>query len=197
MKLTRRRLILLAIVLPLSVAIYAVQDKFIEDGNFRILQPGTVYRSGQLSVHEWKEVYRKHPFQSVINLRGENDNKVWYQQEQAFVNWKHVEHYDLALSANRAPDITTMETLVEMLRAAPKPVLIHCMQGADRTGLASALYNYAILGQPADEAAKQLSLFYGHFPWLISHTGAMDRAFQAYTQAHPQLTTATNPPQAN
>ena len=186
-KLTLRRKILLLVVLPLTLAIYLIQDHFIEDGNFDIAVPGTVYRSATLSHHEWKEVYRKHLFKSVINLRGESPAADWYRNETASSARNGIDFYSLKLSANRQPDITTMETLVEMMRAAPKPVLIHCMQGADRTGLALALYSYAIEGQPATVAAsRNLSILFGHFPWLASRTGAMDKAFAAYVQAHPQ-----------
>jgi protein tyrosine/serine phosphatase len=83
----------------------------------------------------------------------------------------------LKLRADREPDSTTLHRLVEVLRTAPTPLLIHCESGADRTGLAAALYELVVLSRPAETAEKQLSFRYGHFPWLTSPTGAMDRAF--------------------
>ena len=47
----------------------------------------------------------------------------------------------------------------QLLREAPKPVLVHCEGGADRTGLAAALY-LAAAGHPA-QADGQLSVRYG------------------------------------
>jgi protein tyrosine/serine phosphatase len=70
-----------------------------------------------------------------------------------------VTHYDVRLSATREVDTSTLETLLAILRQAPKPLWIHCQSGADRTGLVAALYLFAIEGQRAEAAAQQLSLF--------------------------------------
>ncbi|MFD2031462.1 tyrosine-protein phosphatase [Ancylobacter dichloromethanicus] len=58
------------------------------------------------------------------------------------------------------------------MKDAKKPILIHCQAGADRSGLASALYLAAIKKNSAEaEAEAQLSIRYGHFflcPSLLS-----------------------------
>ncbi|MBK8025175.1 MAG: tyrosine-protein phosphatase [Chloroflexi bacterium] len=61
----------------------------------------------------------------------------------------------------------------------PKPTLIHCKAGADRTGLAAALFLMS-QGTSFDQAAQQLSLKYFHFPWLGSPSVAMDQTLNAY-----------------
>lgn len=177
---------MLTVSFMLIAGITYIADVFIEDNNFRILSPQAVYRSAQISGNDWNEIYAEHPFKSVLNLRGDNTKASWYQQELAFTNQQEIKHYNLSLSANHQPDMATMEKLVSIMREAPQPMLVHCKQGADRSGLAAALYIYAIEGKSADEAAKQLSILYGHFPWITSRTGAMDRAFEAYVKAHPQ-----------
>ena len=48
--------------------------------------------------------------------------------------------------------------------------------------LVAALYLAQIENRPVDEAAGQLSLIYGHFPYLTSKTGAMDRSFRDYVE---------------
>jgi protein tyrosine phosphatase (PTP) superfamily phosphohydrolase (DUF442 family) len=185
MKITRKRLII-ALTLIVMLLGWLWYDHFIEDGNFAIHTPNEVYRSGTLSAHEWKEVRHKHPFNSVINLRGTSEGAEWFERESSAAKHNEVNFYTFGISANSKPSLQDMEVLVEMMRAAPKPLLIHCKSGSDRTGLALALYSYAIQGQPAEEAAKQLSVRYGHFPWLTSRTGAMDAAFAEYVAAHPQ-----------
>jgi protein tyrosine/serine phosphatase len=70
--------------------------------------------------------------------------------------------------------------LLAIMRRAPKPLLVHCKSGADRTGLVSALYRFAIEGKGADEADRQLTVLYGHFPYLASRTRAMDDSFWAF-----------------
>src|SRR5947209_4291769 len=75
--------------------------------------------------------------------------------------------------------------ILDIVRGAPKPLLIHCKSGADRTGLVAALYRYAEGGASAAEADRELSLAYGHFPYLTSRSGAMDDSFWAYVRANP------------
>lgn len=183
------RIVLLLVAVAVMGLLVYVAEAFWEDANFRAVEEGVLYRAAQMEGwgrDDWAEIFSKAPFASVINLRGAKPDKPWYAAEVAFAEEKGITRYDFALSADKEPDMPTMEALVEDMRHAPKPLLIHCKQGSDRTGLASALYAYAILGQSSDEAAKQLSLFYGHFPWLFSQTGAMDRAFAAYVQTHPR-----------
>jgi len=54
--------------------------------------------------------------------------------------------------------------------------LIHCQSGADRTGLAAAIWKVIVDNDPKSDAEKQLSIFFGHLP--IGKTAAMDRFFQ-------------------
>ncbi|WP_219928901.1 tyrosine-protein phosphatase [Palleronia abyssalis] len=57
---------------------------------------------------------------------------------------------------------------MQVIRDAPKPLLIHCRGGADRTGLTCALYVAGIDGRGEDAAEAQLSISYGHIgiPWV-------------------------------
>ena len=91
-----------------------------------------------------------------------------------------VDHYDVRISAHHTPTADQMAQILTILRTAPKPLLIHCKAGSDRTGLVAALYRSAIEGEPAEQAASELSLRFGHFPYLMSKTGAMDDSFSAY-----------------
>jgi len=75
-----------------------------------------------------------------------------------------------------------MEELVALMKKAPKPLLVHCKAGADRTSLASALYLYALKHDP--DADRAISIIYGHFPWLGSKTKAMDESFRNYKNSH-------------
>ncbi|TAZ44115.1 protein tyrosine/serine phosphatase, partial [Rhizobium leguminosarum] len=66
------------------------------------------------------------------------------------------------------------------MERAEKPVLIHCNWGADRSGLASALYLAAIAKEGEAKSESQISLWFGHIPIpLISKPYAMDQTFEA------------------
>ena len=73
--------------------------------------------------------------------------------------------------------------LLVLMQIAPKPLLIHCQGGADRSGLAAAIFEYAAMLRPPEQSAEQLSLWYGHFPYLWSRTGAMDDSFSAFVRS--------------
>ncbi len=74
--------------------------------------------------------------------------------------------YDLPLSAVRRPTRRELLWLIDALVSAPPPVLIHCRAGADRTGLATVVYNLSVLGLPPEQAMRGFTVFHGHFPIL-------------------------------
>lgn len=154
--------------------------------NIHVVVPGTVFRSAQLSPQRLDALIATHHLNAVLNLRGPSPGAAWYDDEVATTARLGVRHIDFKLSAVREVPVPVAEQLVHLLEQLPMPLLIHCQAGADRTGLASALYRYAIVGTDADEAADQLSVLYGHVPFFRSGTAAMDRSFWEYVRAHPQ-----------
>ncbi len=155
-------------------------------GNVHEVDATQVFRSAQLSPARLTELVNAKGIKTIINLRGEHPEDDWYRDEVSAGEKLGLAYENLALSANHEPDNATLKRLVELMRNAKRPLLIHCEAGADRSGLASALYRLAVKGDPPDIAARQLSFRYGHFPWLWSGTGAMDRAFWRVVAA-PEL----------
>lgn len=146
-------------------------------GNVHEIEAGRAYRSGQLSPSQLEALLHDKQIRTVINLRGENAGRPWYDGEVAVTRAAGARHVSLPMSANVEPNETLLAALIEVLGSAERPLLIHCEAGADRSGLASALYSLLNMRRPAAEADGQLSFRYGHFPWLTSRTGAMDRTF--------------------
>ncbi len=116
-------------------------------GNIHAFEAGVLYRSAQLDQAALSDVIEDNHIKSVLNLRGFNPDSVWYREEFAVSRALGVAHFDFPLSANSVVDPGTMARLGKLLRDAPKPLLIHCQSGADRTGLAAALYEFAITAQ--------------------------------------------------
>ena len=164
---------LLTVLIPAGWAI-AVRIS----GNVHEVVPGELYRSAQLSGPFLNKVVTRYGIRTVINLRGPNSESAWYRDEVAATSANHIAHIDIAMSANREPGTETIDQLIAAFKTASKPILVHCEAGADRSGLASAIYELMIEHRPASESNRQLSFYYGHFPWLWSRTGAMDRAFE-------------------
>lgn len=145
-------------------------------GNFHVVATGKFYRSAQLDAEDLAEAIADKGIRTVINLRGEND-EAWYREERAVPQQAGVRYVDFGLSAGEDLTNTQLDRLVALIKHAPEPILVHCYGGADRSGLASAIYQLVVAGLPPDRAAEQLTFWYGHFPWFRSHTAAMDRSF--------------------
>lgn len=146
-------------------------------GNVHVEFGGDVVRTAQIDRASMARLLKEHEIKTVINLRGSNPGDDWFDGEVEAAEQVGALHVSYGLSANKEPNDVLLASLIETLKTAPKPLLIHCNWGSDRTGLASALYGLVVKRLPADEAARQLSVRYGHFPWLTSETGAMDRTF--------------------
>jgi protein tyrosine/serine phosphatase len=155
-----------------------------EQGNFHAVAEERVYRSRQLNGGEMAAYLTQYRIRSVLNLRGPNKGSGWYEDELRAAEELGAVHYDYAMSANYEVDEQDITNILTVIREAPKPILIHCKSGADRTSLIAALYLYSIEGKPPDEASSQLSILYGHFPYFWNSTAAMDRTFWRYVKAH-------------
>lgn len=167
--------VLLCIVLCLGA--YAAYE--VAQNNFHAVVPGLVYRSSRMSPAALTATMEQHGIKSVLSLIGPSLAKSNAVQRSGGT------YFDISLSDRLKVTDARMEQIVTVLRSAPKPVLIHCKAGADRTGLAAALYHYAIGGQPADQADDSLTLLYGHLPpWLGFATRAMDQSFWRYAASH-------------
>jgi protein tyrosine phosphatase (PTP) superfamily phosphohydrolase (DUF442 family) len=155
------------------------------DGNLHAVQGGVVYRSAQLSAAATRSAVERYGIKSVLNLRGAHHGSDWYDAEIKTAGELGLAHYDYPMSSKHFVGAERIAAILEIVRGAPKPLLIHCKSGADRTGLVAALYRYAEGGASATEADRELSLAYGHFPYLTSRSGAMDDSFWAYVRANP------------
>ena len=174
----RRYKIALATLVLLLLVFAGYQLYINEQGNFHPITEGEAYRSGQLDPDEFEYYIKKYNIRSIVNLRGENPTKPWYQEEIKFCDEHDIRHYDISLSSDKAPNQEDIRKLMEIFRTAPRPVLIHCLAGADRSGLVAAMWKVVVDKEPKEEAKKQLSLFFGHLP--IGKTAVMDNFFQQW-----------------
>jgi protein tyrosine phosphatase (PTP) superfamily phosphohydrolase (DUF442 family) len=160
--------------------------------NLHAVEKGVVYRSGQMPPDELARFVKSAGIRSVINLRGQNLGKDWYDAEMRCAHTLGVSVYDYPLNSREEVSVLKMKEISTMLHDAPKPVLIHCGAGSDRTGLVSALY-CVDAGLPISCAYDQLSQYYGHFPFLFwNDSAAMDVSLKHYlTQVPPDTVNGT------
>ncbi len=147
-------------------AIYANRHK---------IAPG-VWRSAQPSPAQIASLARK-GIKTIVNLRGERDCGS-YRLEVEACRRHGIKLVNFPLQSRSAPPAEVIHQARLLFQEAEYPILLHCKSGADRAGLMSALLMYTKEGKPIEEAAKQLSLKYGHFK--KSETGILDYLFQRY-----------------
>jgi undecaprenyl-diphosphatase len=150
--------------------------------NLHAVREGVVYRAAQMNGGVLAETIRAEGIKSILNLRGAKPDSHWFQQEMAVAEAHKVQHLDCQLSALKDVPPETLEAILKLVDAAPKPLLIHCEGGADRTGLVVAAWVFSREHVQPEAAHGQLSLRYGHFPYLWSRSGAMDRSYWDYVR---------------
>ncbi|ODA66306.1 hypothetical protein A7A08_02704 [Methyloligella halotolerans] len=172
-----RRLSIAGLVLIGLLGAYAGMLEL--SGNFRGVVPGEFYRSGQPTPDDIARYQRSHGIKTIINLRGKNVGRSWYDAEVEASKKLGIEHLDFRMSSKRELTQEQAATLIAMMEKAPKPLLIHCYSGADRSGLAAALYIAAVAKQGEIRAEAQLTPVFGHWPIPFLASYAMDETFEA------------------
>lgn len=123
---------------------------------------GQLLRSAQPLRHELEERIEREGIKTVLRLRGGNEDEFWYEQTATACRNKGVTLVQIPMSDRRFPHKWELLQLVDAIEFAEYPMLVHCKAGADRTGLASAIYVLHTGGTLA-QARKELALLpYGH-----------------------------------
>lgn len=169
--------------------------------NFRTVIPGQAYRCNQPSFAQLERIVGQQGIRTVVNLRGTCPGLPWYRAEADATARLDLAQEDVSMSAIRLPPSTSVRQLVEVLDRAEYPILLHCQQGADRTGLAAVMVLLLRTNTPLDQALWQLSPVGGHIPlgrtaristfftlyrrWLASTTQThSSAAFRAWAKEH-------------
>ena len=133
-----------------------------------------IYRSGQPDEDEFESLYTFDGIRSVLNLR----KKISDKGEIEAVNrkWKNAYNlYEVPLETGNISE-QDLYKILEVLRDAPKPLLIHCWQGSNRTGCAVAAYRIVFENWSVEDAVEELMKpEYGHHKYLYKNIPALFR----------------------
>jgi protein tyrosine phosphatase (PTP) superfamily phosphohydrolase (DUF442 family) len=130
--------------------------------NFSVVEKGKLYRSAQLSPQALKAYIKKYGIKTIINLRGEHPKEKWWRQEKSVADRYHVTLVNIPTSAVSMISKESVDKILQIFDTAPRPILVHCMAGIDRTGEVSALWVLDQQKKSKSEARKQLSMWHGH-----------------------------------
>lgn len=149
--------------------------------NFAKFAPGA-YRSNHPN-HKRFQAYAAMGIKTVVNLRGPA-KQPHYLFEVESCEALGLKLVNCQMAARRAPRVEELKQLLDAFATIERPFLIHCKSGADRTGLAAALYQMLYEGVPLDEAKKQLSFRFIHI--RRSQTGILDHFLDVYGERAAQ-----------
>jgi protein tyrosine phosphatase (PTP) superfamily phosphohydrolase (DUF442 family) len=174
----RKALLLKCGLLAASVMFIAEVLRVFVGSNFHSVAPGLCYRSAQPTAESLENAQRALGIRTIINLRGENEDADWYQEELETARRLHIDVLDAGLCSKvQVPD-DDFHIFVQAVKDAKEPILIHCANGNDRSGLASAVYLLMRTDTPINVARQQLGLRYGHF--AIGKALALHRVLDSY-----------------
>ena len=156
---------LLACLLSLVVLLYACQSTTerndVYPKNFHKVSDD-IYRSGQPSADEFACIATVEGIRSVLNLRD-------YHDDADEVGTLDIVRFDIPLSAGSISE-GDLVRILQTVKRAPKPVLIHCLHGSDRTGAAVAACRIVFDGWTVEQAVSELmEPEYGHHKTLYKN----------------------------
>lgn len=144
-------------------AIPAISGCAYLNGNFRAVEEGRLYRSGQLDPAALERRIQEHSIREVVSLRDPNPDESWYLDEIRVCEELGVTHVDIPWSMRSLPGPQSLERLIRVFMGAPGPQWVHCQGGVHRSAVASAVY-LLLQGAPLEEARRQLGPFFNDAP---------------------------------
>ncbi len=103
----------------------------------REITPGGIEISAQPSPDQLLSLIRAKGLRSVLNLRSEDRRR--FAEEESACRRAGAEYFACAIPLEDWTPRPKLLRVVEILDTAPRPMLIHCRNGVDRSGLAAAV----------------------------------------------------------
>jgi tyrosine-protein phosphatase SIW14 len=116
--------------------------------HFHVVEPGILYRSGQMTLDGLKRIIHDHGIKTVITLRdaAHPDQPPPDLKEEEYCRAEELNYYRITpktwwASDGSVPAANGVKLFLDVMRdPANYPVLIHCFAGIHRTGAYCAVY---------------------------------------------------------
>lgn len=70
-------------------------------GNFHTTIPGELYRSAQPTPSQLASYKKTYDIKTIVNLRGENSGRIWYDKEVTASSQLGLKHLDFRMSSRQ------------------------------------------------------------------------------------------------
>jgi protein-tyrosine phosphatase len=162
----------LAISIPVALAIAftiiwntGLQNQFFPM-NFGVVEPGKIYRSGQISPQVLRRTLADKRIGLIVNLSSPYEDNADARAEPIIASEMGVPRISLPLNGQGVGDPSMYPKAIAAIVNANregKAVLVHCQSGAQRTGGVIATYRMLVEGKSEEEAFAEAKR-YGHRP---------------------------------
>jgi len=128
--------------------------------NFSVAQEGVLYRSGQPDLGDMRRLRDTYGIRTVVNLRRENEQDgrkgPSLDEERAEADRLGMRFIHMPLDGDKPVDPNAVARWLEIVQdKANAPILIHCKQGVDRTGLLVAAFRKDLQGWSPERALAE------------------------------------------
>lgn len=128
--------------------------------NFRVVEEGVLYRSGQLSPAGLDRIIRERGIKTVVSLRDPGRSDSWEKQFCADRRLNHHRIEPRKWGVDEKGDVPADAVVKKFLEVmedrANYPVLVHCFAGIHRTGTMCAIFRMKYHGWPAERAINEM-----------------------------------------
>lgn len=128
--------------------------------HYGVVEEGVLYRSGQPTPEELRELIDRHQLRTVVALRGTRhpqDPDAWEEWERQVCRDRSVDFVPLPCNHRNPPTAAQLKRFLDLMRDTSRhPVLIHCRIGQQRTGMFCALYRVHLQGVDPDQALEEM-----------------------------------------
>jgi tyrosine-protein phosphatase SIW14 len=172
-------------VVAASPLVYSMNHNWHMRG-LRVVEPGKLYRSGQLTPQGFERVLHEQGIKTVITLRTSRTSGLppdtWEEGICAARGVKHVRIVPRVWGADEKGEIPAEQGVKEFLAVMDDPtnypVLVHCFAGIHRTGTMCAIYRMEYQGWTAERSIEEME-YYGFAPEdMHEHIGGYLRDYQ-------------------
>lgn len=125
-----------------------------------------LYRGGQPSMDEFRVLKEELGIKTVINLRWRKGPIV---REQARVRELGMNFFHISLNYWTLPNMNNVDEFLKLADdESLRPMFVHCLHGADRTGVLIAMFRIMRCGWSLEQAFREM-LNCGHHRFRTRH----------------------------
>lgn len=128
--------------------------------HFGVVEEGVLYRCGQPTPDDLRNLIARHGIKTVIALRGSRDASDpddWEREERAVCREFGVTFVTIPCNHKNPPTKAQIELFLALTKdAAQQPALVHCRIGQQRTGLFCALFRVHVQKMSPQAALQEM-----------------------------------------